>query len=98
MKRLILASMLALILALTALMFGPGETALACHEHQLVTPGTVVDNIARGQTSKSEGEGGFHKWHSNVHTGVPGSKIGNDKGQPGLPNNPVTVTGDAFCN
>ena len=59
MKRLILASMLALILALTALMFGPGETALACQEHQLVTPGTVVDNIARGQTSKPEStEGG----------------------------------------
>ena len=76
---------------------GSGGTALACHEHQLITPGTTVENIARGQTSKALGEGGYHKLHTLVHTGVPGSKIGNDKGEAGLPHNPVTITGDPFC-
>jgi len=100
MRQRLLAPTFAISLFVTALaipFLGSGGTALACHEHQLVTPGTTVENIARGQTSKALGEGGYHAWHSNVHTAVPGSKIGNDKGAAGLPNNPVTITGNPLC-
>lgn len=48
--------------------------AAASHDHYLVTPGTCVQDIARGQTAKGDGEGGFHKYHENVHLGMPGKK------------------------
>jgi hypothetical protein len=52
----------------------PGA-AMAGHEHFLVTPGTCVENIARGQTAQTDG-GGFHRFHVNVHTGQPGGPGG----------------------
>ena len=49
-------------------------TASAVHEHFLVTPGTCVENIARGQTAIAPDEnGGFHRFHVNVHQGVGGT-------------------------
>lgn len=47
--------------------------AFAVHDHYLNTPGTCVEDIAKGQTSKLAGEGGFHKYHVNVHLGIPGT-------------------------
>lgn len=35
----------------------------ANHPHYLQTPGTRVDDIAHGQTSKDEGESGYHQFH-----------------------------------
>lgn len=59
--------------------------AFASHEHYLSTPGTCVEDVASGQTAKGEGEGGYHKFHDNVHKGQPGMvAFGN-------PNNPVSV-------
>jgi hypothetical protein len=46
--------------------------AAASHDHYLVTPGTCVGDIARGQTTKGEGEGGYHRYHEHVHLGMPG--------------------------
>ncbi|MFQ5814364.1 MAG: hypothetical protein ACE5I2_14400 [Anaerolineae bacterium] len=85
----------ALLAAMAVPLFSGGGTALATHGHQLVTPGTTVDDIASGQTS-NDGNG-CHKWHDNVHTAVPGEfAIGNDKGFDGQPNNPVMITGDSL--
>lgn len=59
-----------------------GGTAFADHEHFLVTPGTCVENIAHGQTAISDSEhGGYHRFHYNVHTGVPGNGPLNKAGQ-----------------
>lgn len=57
----------------------------ASHDHYIVTPGTCVEDVARGQTAKGTGEGGYHKFHENVHLGTPGSDAF------GNPNNPVNV-------
>ena len=59
--------------------------AFASHEHYLLTPGTCVEDIASGQTSKGPGEGGYHKFHDNVHRGQPGMVAFEN------PNNPVSV-------
>jgi hypothetical protein len=59
--------------------------AFASHEHYLVTPGTCVDDIASGQTEKGPGEGGYHKFHENVHLGTPGMMAFENE------NNPVAV-------
>lgn len=61
-------------------------TVSANHQHQLVTPGTCVENIARGQTAKTENEPGGHKFHDNVHRGTPGNEVFAD------PNHPVHIT------
>ena len=70
------AAMLAVVTA------GP---AAANHDHYVVTPGTCVEDIARGQTAKSAGEGGYHTFHDNVHMGTPGTKAFANA------NNPVAV-------
>jgi hypothetical protein len=59
--------------------------ASASHDHDIVTPGTCVEDVARGQTAKDAGEGGYHKFHENVHLGTPGSKAFDNA------NNPVEV-------
>jgi hypothetical protein len=59
--------------------------ALASHEHYLVTPGTCVEDIASGQTQKGPDEGGYHKFHENVHLGTPGMMAFANE------NNPVAV-------
>lgn len=80
----------ALLIAVAVPALGSGS-ALACHEHALNTPGHTVDNIARGQTSKEEGQGGYHQFHTNVHKGVPGTTAFEN------PNNPVSVVGAPFA-
>ena len=56
---------------------GIAGTASADHEHYVVREDrngeTHCRYIAHGQTSKTEGEGGHHKFHDNVHTGQPGT-------------------------
>ena len=99
-RRIIIATIVpAIVLALVALNAG-GGTALACHEHTLTTPGTVVEDIASGQTSKEEGEGGYHAFHVHVHKGVPGDNTGgigaNSDGAFQNENNPVSVVGAPF--
>ena len=80
MRRIVLLFAVAAIMVASVAFSAP---AFASHEHYLSTPGTCVEDIASGQTAKDEGEGGYHKFHDNVH-----------KGQPGMvafanPNNPV---------
>lgn len=57
---------------LASLLVSSATPALASHEHWLETPGTCVEDIARGQTDKEDGEGGYHRFHENVHLGQPG--------------------------
>jgi hypothetical protein len=65
-------------------------TASASHEHWLQTPGTCVEDIARGQTGKEAGAGGYHRFHENVHLGQPGAAA--------FDNGPVTVGKGATCS
>lgn len=67
--------------------------ALADHDHNLITPGTTVVDIADGQTEKCATDPGGHTFHANVHTGRPG---GSAFAQP---NNPVSIikTENATC-
>ncbi len=66
MRRVLIAG--ALVGALTV---AGGGSALAAHDHDLVTPGTCVEDIASGQTSQTSGDGA-HQFHDNVHLGTPG--------------------------
>lgn len=100
-KLLALAFGVGLLAALVVPAVNWGGTAFACHEHQLTTPGTVVDDIARGQTSKEEGEGGYHQFHVHVHKGVPGDNTEGlgvfDPGEGAFDQGgQVVVTGDPF--
>ena len=84
-RRIVLVVMLVTIMAASVAFSAP---AFASHEHYLLTPGTCVEDVASGQTSKGPGEGGYHKFHDNVHTGQPGmgafanvnNPVGVDKG------------------
>ena len=82
MKRLVLLVVVALATATMMALAGP---AFASHDHYLVTPGTCVGDIAKGQTAKGPGEGGYHKYHENVHLGTPGMQAFENE------NNPVAV-------
>lgn len=63
-----------LAVAITAAVFVATAAPVAAeHEHWLQTPGTCVEDIARGQTSKTAEVGGGHKFHENVHAGQPGN-------------------------
>ncbi len=75
----------------SALALGVIGPAFAAHEHHLETPGTWVEDIASGQTRKSENEPGGHKFHENVHTGTPGTKAFENG------NNPVSVGKGESC-
>lgn len=79
--------------ALTMPMFA--GTALADHDHNLITPGTTVVDIANGQTEKCSTDPGGHKFHANVHLGRPGMP----EGAFARPNNPVSIikTENATC-
>ena len=87
-KRVLRPGYIALIVAVLAVMVvsltfsGP---AFASHEHYLVTPGTCIENIASGQTEKDPGEGGYHKFHENVHLSIAGTVAFASE------NNPVAV-------
>jgi hypothetical protein len=63
---------IALVFAEAAMMAASmafSASAFASHEHYLKTPGNCVEDIAHGQTSKEQGEGGYRKFHENVHKG-----------------------------
>jgi hypothetical protein len=68
MHRFVMAVALALVLGLS---FAGG--ALANHDHNLITPGTTVEDIGDGQTEKCASDEGGHMWHMHVHLGVPGT-------------------------
>ncbi len=65
-----MALVMAAMMALASPAFAP---AFADHAHNLITPGTTVENIGSGQTEKGCGEPGYHKFHENVHIGTPGT-------------------------
>ena len=67
MKRLIPAFVVAIMFAIAA-----GGTAMADHDHDLITPGTTVVDIAGGNTENCLGEPAYHVFHVKVHTGTPG--------------------------
>jgi hypothetical protein len=49
-------------------------SAFAAHEHYIVTPGTTVCDVAKGQTSIDDSDnGGYHKFHENVYMPAIGS-------------------------
>jgi hypothetical protein len=89
MKRLITAIVVAGALAMPTF----DSTALADHDHNLVTPGTTVVDIGNGQTEKCADDPGGHKFHVNVHFGKPGAFAFTKA------NNPVSVikTESATC-
>ena len=72
MRRIVLV--VAVVVVMVATLAFSGPAAYASHEHYLLTPGTCVGGIAEGQTAKGEGEGGYHKFHDNVHKGAPGTE------------------------
>ena len=74
---------LAMVVAVAAMVALSGP-ALAAHDHYLVTPGTCVEDVARGQTEKGPGEGGYHKFHDKVHFGTAGTfALGTAGSEPG---------------
>jgi hypothetical protein len=83
MRRIILDLTVAAVMAATLVV--SAVPAFANHEHYLETPGTCVEDVASGQTAKGPGEGGYHKFHDNVHKGHPGLEAFENK------NNPVSV-------
>jgi hypothetical protein len=78
-KRMVLLFTVAAVVAAMLALAGP---ALASHPHYLVTPGTCVEDVASGQTSKAQGERGGHKFHENVHLGQPGSSAFTNESNP----------------
>jgi|GEM_PF-3852093 len=50
--------------------------ALANHSHNLVTPGTTVEDIARGNTWRCPGDPAGHAFHEHVHLAVFGKPPG----------------------
>lgn len=82
MRRIVLLVTVAGVMAAMMALSGP---AFASHEHYLKTPGTCVEDVASGQTEKGEGEGGYHRFHDNVHKGQPGTEAFEKE------NNPVSV-------
>lgn len=62
---------MAMVFAGTLAMQMFAGTALADHDHNLITPGTTVVDIADGQTEKCATDPGGHKFHANVHKGTP---------------------------
>jgi hypothetical protein len=90
-KTLATGALAVMALGATALALGSPGTARAEHAHWLVTPGTCVEDLGSGQTSITDTEhGGYHRFHFNVHLGVPGAEAFAN------PNNPVSV-GKGSC-
>lgn len=67
MRRRTFVSVSALV-AITAL----ASPAAADHDHYVLTPNGACHQVAAGQTSISEGHGGYHRFHANVHLGATG--------------------------
>jgi hypothetical protein len=70
MRRFALLVVVALVMATMMALAGP---AFADHAHNLITPGTTVEDIGRGQTEKCATEPGGHQFHNRVHFGTPGT-------------------------
>lgn len=83
-KRIVLLFTVSAVMAAMMAFTGP---AFADHAHYLVTPGTTVEDIGRGQTAKCSTEPGGHKFHKNMHTGQPGE----EDGAFDNPRNPISV-------
>lgn len=81
MKRLTFLVVVTLVMAPTMALAGP---AFADHAHNLITPGTTIENIGSGQTEKGCGEPGYHKFHENVHIGTPGTHAFPQSGNVGV--------------
>ena len=63
--------MIAVVFAGALLMSMPAGTALADHDHYLLTPNGKCHQVARGQTAIGDSDhGGFHRYHVNVHVGA----------------------------
>jgi hypothetical protein len=88
MRRLILTAAFATATFLTGL-----TSVAANHDHNLITPGTTVVDIANGQTEKCATDPGGHQFHTHVHLGMPGIFAF------AQPNNPVSIvkTESATC-
>ena len=68
-------TIVAVLAALFTLALVP--SAFAAHEHFLVNPGTCVEDIGNGQTAIADAsQGGYHRFHNNVHIGTPGGAGG----------------------
>lgn len=75
-----------------ALLLGPG-TALAGHDHHVVTPNGVCHQVAAGQTAIADADhGGWHQFHDNVHDDATDGLDGT--GMLGNGNSRVRVVGD----
>lgn len=76
-----------------ALTLGTVAVVTANHDHNLITPGTIVVDIADGQTEKCASDPGGHQFHAHVHLGQPGTFAW------ALPANPVSIitTENATC-
>ena len=90
-KTLATSAFAVMALGATALALGSPGTARAEHEHWLLTPGTCVQDMGSGQTSIDDpGHGGYHRFHTNVHLGVPGLEAFANA------NNPISI-GKGVC-
>ena len=88
MRRILCAMALSLAIAVSA-----SGSSLANHDHDLITPGTTVEDFGDGQTEKCSTDPGGHQFHVHVHLGVPGTQAFEN------PQNPVSVmkTESATC-
>ncbi len=68
MRRFTIAASLAVLTSLAT-----AGIVAADHAHDLVTPGTTVEDIGAGQTAKCSTDPGGHQYHVHVHLGVPGT-------------------------
>lgn len=74
MRRRIVVAVLSMVLGVVTA--GP---AFATHDHFVRTPNGNCHQVAQGQTAKGPGDGGYHKYHDNVHKGaaaVPSGFLG----------------------
>ena len=75
MRRRIVVAVLSMVLVVVTA--GP---AFATHDHFVRTPNGNCHQVAQGQTAKDAGDGGYHKYHDNVHKGAaditPGDTLG----------------------
>lgn len=62
----------------TAGIVTPAATALADHDHYVLTPNGKCHQVAAGQTAIGPGHGGHHRYHANVHIGATESDTAPD--------------------
>lgn len=71
MRRVFVSLMLSALMSLAL-----AGLASANHSHDLVTPGTTVEDIARGNTWRCPGQPAGHAFHEHVHLDVFGKPPG----------------------